>query len=244
MNLEETLQSILRSAFQEVLAMENKQNHNKFPLANTYSQSSTQNIENLLLFPHWVDAPSLICTFIESNFQQKPTALLFANQNNLGRKYPHSYSLTNKPDIAEIPKVVETVKTAWFISPGIETLRQLTQLKDNNDTLESLAIRLLIKGVRVELLITSPLTKFNKGTEEYLNLLKTAVDKGFFINYSARKPLNAATFASNSLLQEQDIEQIFQAGYRQITVAQNCILTPLAIDKARLTGMQIDKSLV
>ena len=192
-----------------------------------------------ILIPEYIYGKSDIIALIEREQKEKCIALIYESLPFYKLQSNHNYSLQNTAACFRAMEILENVETIWLVSPGIQLLKSLISFSDDKNMFVKMMLDMLLNGKDTKLAVTHSLTKNNLVKEEYESLLQKVIQIGFRVEYLVQKASTEDKVFQKELLLEKDVEMAKQMGKNTLTVAAKCIVTPLAKDKAKESGIDI-----
>lgn len=142
----------------------------------------------------------------------------------------------------EIIDAFEEYAAVCSIAPGFKLMQSLINMDDAGFE-EYLLLNAALYQKRTVLLLDYPVDLVPQNALLKRLIEMTASIKAMGINVEFLKVFPGAHMdgkaSANRLITEKDIVEMWKSGTKEILCAQGCIITPLAVDKAKETGMKI-----
>lgn len=156
------------------------------------------------------------------------------------------YHIENEDSRLEIQKRFSSFSDILCISPGIKQMETIVQ-GDERCFITNLFIRGLLSSKRVQVLVEYNVNdmKNNLLTKKIKELLSTIEGLGAAVNTINSRHLEPSlvTTGKTKLVTQDDIDNMWKNGIKQLEAGKGCIITPLAKDRAREIGLSINYKL-
>ena len=164
-----------------------------------------------------------------------------------GHKLPSERQYLNLEDEQNARSLIDSLEefeAVYLYSPGFELMERVTHLRD-----DELVIRILLQGLllgkKAGVCFGRDIDSLPPGLYRRLReLFREMEDLGLYIcknSDSTAAKTKSSKMAPRKLLLEDDITALHRQGQTALCVEKNCILTPLAVDKARELGIQLTR---
>ncbi len=156
-----------------------------------------------------------------------------------------SRSVTDLKDAAARQKLalsINNFEKVVLVSPGIKLMKAITE-GDDAGYIESLVIYSLIHGKEVDFLIDFCIKDLpaNSFFKNLAIMLDSVASMGIQISeiFGGQDKSEGALLKDRELITEKRIEELWQSGFKSLRCGRECILTPLAKDRAKELGIEI-----
>ena len=165
-----------------------------------------------------------------------------------GPRAPEGYQYYNLEDgqcVRSLLDSLEEFAIVYLFAPGFAMMNRLAQLQDDELVLRIL-LQAVLSGKRARILFEQDTDSLPSGLYRNLHdLLRKIENLGITVfndRLCSKGEKGEDGNVLRKLLLEEDIITLHMQGQADVTVGRDCILTPLATDKARELGMRISRS--
>lgn len=206
-------------------------------------------VKNKLLFVLIPELAGDLQKFIECiNERYSGYELVFGTRGNIDlqglKQVKETINIDDEPSRQRLNRMINKFDAACLILPEIMVLKAIAE-GDDRDFTEKLIIYLVLHGKDTGIILDYDIESLPSSslTRRLKELLVSIKSMGIFVSLlcSSHDEENIVTVQKGKrLITEKDVEEMFRNGINTLNIGNECIITPMAKDKANELKMKVN----